>query len=111
MLVKFGELSKPVKEYCLEDNATLEDLFEASDVDPCSDDQLQESIRGSVKTIRIDEDIPLKDGATYILTELKFTPQEEKIVSMLEDEWYPDDMSMLEKKEFLKKLFSSGWDK
>jgi hypothetical protein len=111
MLVKFGELSKPVKEYCLEDNATLEDLLEAADVDPCGDDMLQESFRGSVKMLNIEDNIPLKEGSTYILTEIKFTSQEEKIVSMLSDEWYPDDMSIQEQKDFIKKLFACGWDK
>lgn len=111
MLVKFGELAKPVKEYCLEDNAILEDLLEAADVNPGDDDLLQESFRGSVKILNIEEDIPLKEGATYILTKIKFTPQEEKIVSMLTDEWYPDDMNIQEQKDFIKRLFSCGWDK
>jgi len=110
MLVKFGKMGGRITEYYLEDKSILEDLLEIVDVEVEDDDTIQELGINGKRSLELDSSEPLKENTTYILERIELTPQEEKICELIYDEW-DSDMSTQDKKDFVKKLISCGWDK
>lgn len=115
MLLKFGKMGKEVREYCVQDEMTVEEFLSDvvsielgyDDVVHCSEYPEQEINRDNVDEYNVEE------NATYILETIELTSRESALLDLLEEENI-DDMDSKEKKDYLQKIvkhvLSNQWD-
>ena len=111
MLVKFGEVGQPIKEYLVEDDYTVSDLLDMLDIYMSEDDVIHTSNNDTITYDEIDED--LEEGVSYVLSSVSLTDNESSMIDLI-DGLDIDDMTTQNKKDLVASIVAlvneNSWD-
>ena len=117
MILKIGRVGKKLQEYVFQDDASFDDVFDASDIDYNCDENVIYQIGESGKRKIDTEDESPEDGGIYIIEDIKLTDLEISIENILSEyDMEVGDMDLASEKNLLNQIINkvkeaNGWEK